>query len=841
MARTKQKTPLRQARTAPSPPVPARLPSLPEKWRAPALFLFLTLCVTFPLVLSPASSIYSPTDHISTDVYATMAITLWWPKYAIWNLGQSLLRTPMLCAPYSYFLSTSFLIGWFALPVTLLTSPVFTNNLLTWAGYFLSALSAYLLVHHLTRNRLASALSGVVFAFCPYMLLRGYTTYDTIQVQWLPLYILALLKFDEERSWKNAGWLAGSLLGAILLSLFYYFVFFPILTGAYLIVRLVAYHRTRKERVQSPESRVQSQELETQDSGLRASWLSGLISRQDLVKLTAVGAVVAGAFVLHYKLDIQPPPDLPKVESGLPMRRSVDQLWELRMAVKDYFVPVQQSAVFGGAVKDYWQEIYQTERRNSINSAAYVGYVALILAAYALYRRRDWKTAFFALFGLLALLATLGPYPFTPAWLMFQYAPFVRRINFYKVYVQLAVAVLAGIGLSLFLERFKARKQQVIATGGLIALSCLEYTITPPLIHTDVSWIPRPYTWLSQVSGDPIVMEYPMRKAWGADYQGYYYYQMWHRKRLFNGLVSHSFVPLQYRPFWEDMEVPAAIADENNQAVLRHFGVKYILKHYRVQSQKAILRSLPQPDFDGLAGLKLAYPSPDFRREYRDFSPAFVWENMGRIVTNPGILDHPHDYVWTDIYEVVAGPTAVLLTWDYRSPYPTSAEASEYFAVNLASREKNFYPPTLMFSDNGRWTAITQIDLAQSLREQAATQKLPLDLRAWRMMKNDGRMEALNLTDRGQAFDLLFDALSFETPRRVEVWAGDRKLTDLVVGTQPAPFTLKDLRLEPKDQEGQKLTLRFHALEGPVKVVDEQGGSREATVAFHNFRVVSQR
>ncbi|MBI2950933.1 hypothetical protein HYY27_02505, partial [bacterium] len=198
----------------------------------------------------------------------------------------------------------------------------------------------------------------------------------------------------------------------------------------------------------------------------------------------------------------------------------------------------------------------------------------------------------------------------------------------------------------------------------------------------------------------------------------------------------------------------------------------------------------------------------------------------------------PHDYVWTDVYEVVAEPASVLLTWDYRSPYPTTEEASEYFSVRLSRQEKTFHPPTLLFSDGGRWVVITQTDVAQTLREQAATQKLPLDLRAWRMMRNDGRMEALNLLDRGQDFDLLFDAVSLETPRRVEVWSGDRKLTDLLVGTQPAPFTLKDLRLERNDQ---KLTLRFRADGELAKVTDEQKGTREATVAFHNFRVISRR
>jgi hypothetical protein len=209
---------------------------------------------------------------------------------------------------------------------------------------------------------------------------------------------------------------------------------------------------------------------------------------------------------------------------------------------------------------------------------------------------------------------------------------------------------------------------------------------------------------------------------------------------------------------------------------------------------------------------------------------------MPAMLTDPAILNHPHDYVWTDVYEVTLPPSDVMLTWDYRSPYPGSAEASEYFSVRLTEPERSFHPPAMLFQDAGRWTAILHSDNAQDLREQAATAKLPLDLRAWRMMKQDGKMEALNLLDRRQTFDLVFDAVSFEKVRRVEARVDGRRVKDLEIGAGPSEYRLEGFVLEP----GARAILTFHATGGPSKVPDDQGGTRDATIAFHNFRVMSR-
>ena len=108
-------------------------------WWAAGLYLLLTLCATYPLVLNPSQSVYSPGDHISTDIYSAMAINLWWPKHAIWELGSAVTKNGLLCAPYGQSLMLPSLIGIAMFPITLLAGPVLVSNLLTWAGYFFSA------------------------------------------------------------------------------------------------------------------------------------------------------------------------------------------------------------------------------------------------------------------------------------------------------------------------------------------------------------------------------------------------------------------------------------------------------------------------------------------------------------------------------------------------------------------------------------------------------------------------------------------------------------------------------------------------------------------------------
>lgn len=789
---------------------------------ASCFFFLLTSVVTYPLILNMKSSTYGSFENVSTDLYSAMRGIFWWVKYSIIELQNFPTNDSYFCAPYGQFVVYPDLFGFLFLPLTVVFGGWFAYNLCLLFGFFSSGMGMYLLVHYLTKNEYSSFVSGVIYAFCPLVLLRGFTTFDTIHIEWIPLYILFIMKFDSNRSWKNALLCALFLILSIIASFPYYIIFLPILTIVYIIIRVAIYLKQKNS---------------IQNIFTKANFNS-------LVRLSVAGALVIASFFIYKQVFLTAPSATGKlsvVESGA---RDISQQLELRLEPKDYFVPVEQSAVFRNLVKDYWLKVYQKERRNSINSAAYIGYVALLLAIYGIYRRRDRNVLFFGVVGFLAFITTLGPYlnffglkiP-TPAWAMFQLAPFVRRINIYKVYVQLSIAVSAGIGLKYLLDKFTKQSLKLLAVSSVFVLLSIEYTIVPPFLNTDLSRNPSVYDRLANVKEDMIVMEYPMRKAWGHDYQGYGYYQTVHKKRLFNGNVESSYIPLKYRSFWKDMEVPAAISDYNNQALLRYFGVRYVLKHYRNQCRTLIWRSLPQPSFTNLPGLKLVYESPDFRQEYRDFSPRFYWQYIDQLVSDPDILDYPHDYIWTNIFEVVAESATVMLKWDYRSPYPKTHEASEYFVVRLSEKENNFYPPTIFFFNGQEWIPIQQFDTIEAIREQALMKKLKIDLRAWRIMKNNGIMKALNLLKEENNMDIVFDAFSFGKERTLQVFIGDKKIAELKVETMPKEFIVRNIRLRDEEEK----TIRFYCPEGATQVSDGRGGKWDVSVAFHNFRILSNK
>ncbi len=494
----------------------------------------LTLFVTWPVALHPASTVYTPLDHISTDMYSVMAICLWYP-----SLGQ-FAATNMLCAPFSQPTFPVHILGWVISPITCAFGPIFSHNLLTIFGLFSSALAAYALAMRLTKNRAASILSGISFGFCPYMLLRAYTTYDTIQVAWIPLFVLSLLHLSTH--WRTVIPVTLTLFCATFLSHPYYAVFSPVLAGAYLIT-----HGARHWK-----------------------------------KIALAFAITAAIGVAHFEINFQG-------RNPVPAKTTVDQQ-ALRLIPADYIIPPEQTFALGAQTKPYWDNAYRTEGRVSINCAAYLGVVAMSLATIGAWRKRKDRTVRFLIAtGAIAFVVTLGPdYLLSEALLAV--APFARRVSAYKVFVQFSVAILAAIGLA------SMRRRPALAIS-LCALAFIETATVPPFHTANITrQIPPAYEWLRGQPGDGIVLEYPMFKANKQDYQGYTFYQMFHGKRLFNsggGWIQG--VPPNMRGFWEKMaNDPAALISPANLDTLYALGVRYIVRHPFVATRTANFPSTPQ-------------------------------------------------------------------------------------------------------------------------------------------------------------------------------------------------------------------------------------------------------
>ncbi|OGG46466.1 MAG: hypothetical protein A3F84_11690 [Candidatus Handelsmanbacteria bacterium RIFCSPLOWO2_12_FULL_64_10] len=713
----------------------------------------LTLLATHPLIFRIASSTYGRFDHVSSDGFGIIGRGFWWTKFAVWNLGLFPTHNPYAAAPYGQFQGPwADLLALFALPLSILIGPLAAYNVFILFGIFASGIAAYLLGRHLTGSRQAGAVCGIVYGFNSNALILPYTQLNAAYIQWLPFYLLALIRFVEARTWRNLLLLCAAALLNGVASFPYYLIFLPLLTVLFFAVEGVAFLRS----------------VQGERSVLEALDVRGRI--EDLKKLLAGGGIVLAFLLPFYYVFVG---GSAVVQSGA---RDIRMQAELALKPGDYLFPAHNSALFG----EWAQATYWRERDLNWNSAAaYIGYPALALAVYGLYRRRDRRTAFFALLAVFAFLTTTGTtidllglrLP-GPALLLHMIGPFARRILIYKVFVQLAVAALAGIGAHALLSRVSNPDRCGLAVAAICAAMMVEYSIIPPLQSTDLSQSPSVYTWLADQPGDITVVEYPLKRNNGNGYQGYLFYQMIHRKPLFNGDVNQSYIPAQYRAFWKDMEVPAAISDYNNQALLRHFGVKYVIAHPRVQTRTVIFRSLPQPDLSRCAGLRLVRKSTDSAEMFGDA---------------------PTDYIYADVYEVVAEPATAMLVWDYQSPYlPHSGVYQE--------EKKGFYPPEVLDDGNG-----------------------------WRMMRNDGEIKIINLLRTEQRVDIAFAAISPAGSKTLQAVVDGRPIAQFRLDGTPQRITISDVALFPEEER----VLRLHAIEG----AEHLPNGLEISAAFSDFHV----
>lgn len=188
-------------------------------------FLLLSLILTYPLFLRIKSHVYgSSGDPLGLVWY------IWWLKYSGLNLDSSSF-CPFLAAPFGVtFAHYSIYITSTLLQQTLasLVNEVFAYNLLIFFTFPLAAITMYYLVFYFTKNKIASMFSGIVYAFSPCHFAQSLQHFGLAQIQWMPLYLLALFKLEEKRSYKYA------FLAALALSLVtftdYYHLYFMLIT-----------------------------------------------------------------------------------------------------------------------------------------------------------------------------------------------------------------------------------------------------------------------------------------------------------------------------------------------------------------------------------------------------------------------------------------------------------------------------------------------------------------------------------------------------------------------------------------------------------------------------------
>ncbi|MBU1879954.1 MAG: glycosyltransferase family 39 protein, partial [Chloroflexi bacterium] len=188
-------------------------------WHAAILaaYVLLTLALTWPLVLR----INTHVPGRNVDEYAFLW-NIWWFKYAIFDLGASPLHTNYTFYPLGVNLAL-YTLGIFndvvSLPLQSFLSIPTISNLIIILSFALSGYGTFLLARYLLRDdssdpslrgdggmiTLAAFIGGMVYAFasCRFVY-ASLGHYNVVSSEWLPFYVLFLIKTLRRGRWRDA-------------------------------------------------------------------------------------------------------------------------------------------------------------------------------------------------------------------------------------------------------------------------------------------------------------------------------------------------------------------------------------------------------------------------------------------------------------------------------------------------------------------------------------------------------------------------------------------------------------------------------------------------------------
>lgn len=191
--------------------------------------------------------------------------------------------------------------------------------------------------------------------------------------------------------------------------------------------------------------------------------------------------------------------------------------------------------------------------------------------------REHFYIGFFIFLAILAWFFSQPPWwkigqvkIYMPSFFMYKVLPMFRAYCRFGIVVILAVAVLAGFGLKIILEKFKKRMLKITVAFLFYGLVLFEFWNYPPFKVIDLSKVPQVYYWLKERSGNPVVAEYPLDII--GPNEMYKFYQTEHNKRIINGTLPGSYAH-------KVSTTITKLSDPDTTSILKLMTVKYVIVH----------------------------------------------------------------------------------------------------------------------------------------------------------------------------------------------------------------------------------------------------------------------
>jgi hypothetical protein len=448
-------------------------------------------------------------------------------------------------------------------------------NAQIFSSFVLAGCTMYLLARQVTGSPLAALVSGFIFTFSPFHLALGMQYNALASIEWIPLYLLALVMLLDSGRPRDAA-LAGAAFALVALGSYYYAWFIGcftlLLLGGYAIVRMLPSRR-------SGESGRVLVRRAISRSALAAGVAIAVAA--PFLATSARGAAEAGSQSLTHP-----------ITEGI---RYSARPWML-------FIPPHDNPFVGESVRPWvTQRLYDSPIHEQ---SIFLGYTAFALAIAAFWRLRSGSLSkraklariVFAAGALIGLVIMMGPYlplersywrdwqtPGSTAhmpslgWLMFQVAPVFRFFSRAFVLVSACLAVLAAIGFARLERRLTMTPaRRILLAAAVLALVALEFANAPPHVWTSGK---RP-TWVSAVKRLPptaSVVDYPIAPAFSPRSLYYMFWQADHRRSTMNPAIDSAAVQLAANASAPD--------DPASGRTLHDAGIDFAIVHTKLPPQ----------------------------------------------------------------------------------------------------------------------------------------------------------------------------------------------------------------------------------------------------------------
>lgn len=549
------------------------------------VYLLLTSLTFWPIFLNPTHLIAGINQQ---DVYASLW-SLWWPSYAIFTAHTTTFYTNLLFYPMGGQLVLPSLLGIISAPLQQISIP-FAYNMIIISSFVLTALFTYFLALYLTKNRYASFLAGVVFAFSSVNISHTYIFLNWVALEWIPLFVLFFLLVVRTNKHRYILGSAISLLLAsfmgnieegIMLALFALaFMYFGAFTNlkTYILNKKLVF---------------------------------------SLIELAILALIIGSPLLLPLIHGI-----LYKNEFSYSIAANgLGNNEEWSDSVASFFLPSLYNGIFSSTASLYQNSLFPNQYY--WEGISYIGYTVILLSLLAIYF--DFKktglsnlviwlsiTVLFLWLSLGPIIKIFGQETAIPGiYIIYHFIPIlntIREPGRFDVLVSLSLSLISAFGLFYLLKGLNTdKRKKLILTAlfsALVFIECAGFPISQQFIstyYTNAS-IPSSFSEINgSVNGTVLVLSGSSEGLFSAGWA--MYYQTEFEKPIISGYLSR--LTLNQRMYQYSIPIVTYASPSNisypisenytkaNLFSFKKYNIKYvsIIKAYYNASQLALLNA----------------------------------------------------------------------------------------------------------------------------------------------------------------------------------------------------------------------------------------------------------